>query len=61
MGIQPSETLYIGDSFKDRDAALAAGFHFIGVGTGLISAAEFEANQVIGIEKFSKLSTFFSS
>lgn len=39
--ITPQEILYIGDGLQDMRAANAAGFAFLGVTTGLITAEEF--------------------
>lgn len=39
--IEPGEVVYIGDGLHDMRAALGAGFSFIGVTTGLVSAQEF--------------------
>ncbi|HUP26710.1 MAG TPA: HAD-IA family hydrolase [Candidatus Limnocylindrales bacterium] len=39
--IKPAETLYIGDSLLDMQAARGAGFSFIGVETGLTSNEDF--------------------
>jgi len=40
-GILPEETLYIGDGLHDMKAALGAGFNFLGVETGLVTARQF--------------------
>jgi HAD superfamily hydrolase (TIGR01549 family) len=40
LAIQPAEALYVGDSFKDHEAAVNAGMQFVGVTTGLTSAAD---------------------
>lgn len=40
--IQPHEVIYVGDGLQDMKAALAAGFEFIGVGTGIVNPSEFE-------------------
>lgn len=37
----PEEVTYIGDGLHDRSAALGAGFSFLGVETGLVSAEQF--------------------
>lgn len=44
VSILPGETLYVGDGLHDMKAALGAGFEFIGVTSGLVTQAEFEAN-----------------
>lgn len=41
-GIDPSETLYVGDGLHDMKASLDAGFGFIGVETGLVTAEQFK-------------------
>ena len=42
VGYTPGEVIYIGDAPTDFYAARDAGFDFIGVGTGLLSASDFE-------------------
>lgn len=42
FGYKPEEIVYIGDAATDFYAARDAGFDFIGVGTGLLSAQDFE-------------------
>lgn len=42
QGISPDETLYIGDGLHDMNAALGAGFHFLGTETGLVDASGFQ-------------------
>ena len=42
--IHPSEVIYVGDGLHDMKAALGAGFQFIGVQTGLVTAKEFQQN-----------------
>ena len=42
--IKPGQTLYIGDGLKDMRAALGAGFSFLGVESGLVTASEFRQN-----------------
>jgi len=41
LKIDPTEVVYIGDSLKDMEAALGAGFEFIGVETGLVTQDKF--------------------
>jgi len=41
QGIKPGEVLYVGDGLHDMKAAIGAGFNFIGVETGLVTADEF--------------------
>ena len=53
QNIRPEEVLYIGDGLHDMKAAIGAGFHFLGVETGLVSADEFQrvgAKSIVGIE-----------
>lgn len=40
--IKPAEVVYIGDGLHDMKAALGAGFGFIGVETGLVTAEQFK-------------------
>jgi len=47
--VKPSEVLYIGDGLQDMKAALGAGFNFLGVETGLITAEEFASAGVKSI------------
>lgn len=52
QGIKPSEVVYIGDGLHDMRAALGAGFSFLGVETGLVTAEQFKAegaNSIPGI------------
>lgn len=41
QSIKPSDTIYVGDSLSDYQAAKAAGLGFIAVTTGITTAAEF--------------------
>lgn len=54
-GIKNDEVLYIGDGLHDMKAALGAGFNFLGVQTGLISAEEFETSGAQSISSISEL------
>lgn len=54
-GVLPSETLYIGDSLLDLQAATQAGFQFIGVATGLVSSAEFAQHGAKAIARLPDL------
>jgi phosphoglycolate phosphatase-like HAD superfamily hydrolase len=49
LNIRPDEALYIGDSLYDFAAAGGAGFKFLGVETGLITAAQFRENGASSI------------
>lgn len=43
QGLTPDQVVYVGDARHDREAAVSAGFGFIGVCTGLVSPESFEA------------------
>jgi phosphoglycolate phosphatase len=45
LGIKPVETLFVGDSLLDLNAAKAAGSIFVGVLTGSASREDFEKNR----------------
>lgn len=47
--VQPHEVLYIGDGLHDMRAALGAGFKFVGVETGLVSASEFQKHGAVSL------------
>ncbi|OGC58288.1 hypothetical protein A3A70_03295 [candidate division WWE3 bacterium RIFCSPLOWO2_01_FULL_42_11] len=47
--IQPHQVLYIGDGLHDMKASLGAGFHFIGVQTGLIFGEEFKVHDAFSV------------
>ncbi len=53
--IQPNEVIYIGDGLHDMKAAIGAGFHFLGVQTGLVTANEFAAAQIASIPSLADL------
>ncbi len=53
--VKPKEVLYIGDSFLDAQAALKAGFNFLGVETGLVTHDQFEKEGVASIPDLSNL------
>lgn len=55
QGIKPSEVAYVGDSLKDMAAAVGAGFHFIGVCTGLITLEEFEQQKAAAVKRLAEL------
>jgi HAD superfamily hydrolase (TIGR01549 family) len=55
QGIATSQVLYVGDSLSDMRAALGAGFHFIGVATGLVTMEDFNRNQVQAVSRLSEL------
>lgn len=47
--IRPDEVVYIGDGLHDMRAATGAGFNFLGVETGLVTAEEFLAEDAKSI------------
>lgn len=61
QNIQRSEVVYVGDAIMDMKAALGAGFHFIGVSTGLVSFEEFKQHNVKSIKRLEDLKQFFLS
>jgi phosphoglycolate phosphatase-like HAD superfamily hydrolase len=54
-GIKPSETIYIGDGTKDIEAALGAGYNFLGVETGLTTKEYFKRSGVKSVANISKV------
>jgi phosphoglycolate phosphatase len=46
IDVNPKETLYIGDSLKDAEAALGAGFKFIGIANRTTKASRFKEQGV---------------
>jgi phosphoglycolate phosphatase-like HAD superfamily hydrolase len=55
QNVQPDEVLYIGDGLHDMKAAVAAGFNFLGVQTGLVTADEFTAAEAMSIQSIAEL------
>jgi phosphoglycolate phosphatase-like HAD superfamily hydrolase len=53
--ISPDEVVYIGDGLHDMRAAIDAGFSFLGVETGLVTAEQFHAENVKSIPSISDL------
>ena len=53
--IKLNQVLYIGDGLQDMKAALGAGFSFLGVETGLITAKEFRQQKAKSITNLAKL------
>lgn len=47
--IRPDEVVYIGDGLHDMRAAVGAGFSFLGVETGLVTAEQFRAEKATSI------------
>jgi HAD superfamily hydrolase (TIGR01549 family) len=58
QNILPHEVLYVGDHLNDLLAARGAGFHFIGVATGLITLEEFEKHTATAIPHLPSLLDF---
>lgn len=54
-GIKPEEVLYVGDGLHDMKAAIGAGFNFLGVHTGLVSADEFAAAGATSLDGIGSL------
>lgn len=55
QGVSPEEVIYIGDGLHDMKAALGAGFGFIGVETGLVTAQQFAQQDVVSIPTIAEL------
>ena len=53
--IKPNEVVYVGDGLHDMEAAVGAGFGFIGVETGLVSASQFKDNGAVSIQGIGEL------
>lgn len=53
--IQKQQVLYMGDGLHDMEAATSAGFNFIGITTGLITAQTFEEHGSKHIESLLEL------
>jgi HAD superfamily hydrolase (TIGR01549 family) len=53
--ISSDEVLYIGDGLHDMKAAVGAGFNFLGVQTGLVSAEEFASVNAQSITSISDM------
>jgi len=53
--IKPGEVLYVGDGLHDMKAALGAGFNFLGVETGFVTAAQFKDAGARSISDISHL------
>lgn len=54
-GIANDEVLYIGDGLHDMQAAVGAGFNFLGVETGLVTAEEFSNHNAKSIASIADL------
>jgi phosphoglycolate phosphatase-like HAD superfamily hydrolase len=55
QGITARETLYVGDSFKDHEAAVGAGLQFIAVTTGLFNASDFQKAGIPSVDNLFEL------
>jgi phosphoglycolate phosphatase len=53
--IEPKQVLYVADGLHDMKAALGAGFNFMGVPTGLVTAAQFQESGAAVITGLSEL------
>jgi beta-phosphoglucomutase-like phosphatase (HAD superfamily) len=53
--VGPQEVLYVADGLHDREAALAAGFRFIGIERGLVPAEAFRALGTVAITSLNEL------
>lgn len=53
--VKPSEVLYVGDGMRDMQAALGAGFEFVGVQTGFVTAEESAAAGAKSVVSISHL------
>jgi phosphoglycolate phosphatase-like HAD superfamily hydrolase len=53
--IRPDEVVYIGDGLQDMRAAIGAGFSFLGVETGLVTAEQFQAENTKSIPSIADL------
>lgn len=53
--IKPNQVLYVGDGLHDMVAATGAGFSFLGVETGLVTAEEFRSAKVSSIPSIENL------
>jgi phosphoglycolate phosphatase-like HAD superfamily hydrolase len=56
-GIVVNQAVYVGDGLGDMEAAFGAGYKFIGIERGFISAEEFEENGVISLPGVHELVT----
>jgi phosphoglycolate phosphatase len=53
--VAPDRVVYIGDGLRDMEAAVGAGFNFLGVETGLVTAEQFRAAGTISIPSIADL------
>ncbi len=61
QGIAPSQVVYVGDGLHDMQAAVDAGFLFLGVQSGLVSAAEFDAAGASSVPDIAAVSEWFET
>lgn len=54
-GIQPHEVVYIADGLHDMQAAIGAGFHFIGVETGFVTREMFESEKIFSVKHIGEI------
>ncbi len=55
QSIEPNEVVYVGDGLHDMKAATGAGFTFLGVETGLVTAEEFAKNGIMSVPDVSHI------
>ena len=55
QGISPAETLYIGDTLLDMQAATQAGLQFLGVATGILTPDDFALHGASAITRLPEL------
>ena len=55
--IRPEEVVYVGDGLHDMRAGLGAGFSFVGVETGLVTASQFKKAGAISVPSVGELLT----
>jgi len=53
--IRPDEVTYVGDGLLDMNAAVGAGFNFVGVETGLTTAKQFTAAGAVSVPGIASL------
>lgn len=58
--ILPSGALYVGDSFRDHEAAVKAGMQFVGVTTGLTTSKDFKKAGIHSINNLLDLGDYLS-
>jgi HAD superfamily hydrolase (TIGR01549 family) len=58
-GYAPRHVVYVGDGLHDMKAATGAGFAFLGVETGLVSAQEFKDAGGFSVKSIDRLKQYF--